>query len=224
MTSPRRDERLGDRTGLTAGAVLTGGASSRMGTNKALADVGGEPMAARVAAVVREAGCAPIWFQGGDVEELAPLAGVGEVVPDEHPGYGPVGAIATILRRTPQRSHHARGALVVACDLIDVDVETVRSVIGAGNAHTISVATDRSDQPRRHLLSWWPVGLVSTVAAALDSGVASYQHLLDSVEGRAVEFGGVRDVVSVAEVAVSPASVRNANRPEDLSPNAWRRP
>ena len=51
---------------MTAGAVLCGGASRRMGTDKAFVEVGGQPMAERVAAALEEAGCAPVVFVGGE--------------------------------------------------------------------------------------------------------------------------------------------------------------
>ena len=49
-----------------AGAVLTGGRSSRMGRDKATLPVDGVPMAARVADALRRAGAEPVLAVGGD--------------------------------------------------------------------------------------------------------------------------------------------------------------
>src|SRR5690606_32897540 len=56
-----------------AGAVLTGGASRRMGTDKALLEVDGRPLARRLAEVLAAAGCDPVWCQGGDEPALRAL-------------------------------------------------------------------------------------------------------------------------------------------------------
>jgi molybdopterin-guanine dinucleotide biosynthesis protein A len=96
------------------GAVLTGGASTRMGTDKALLEVAGEPMAVRVARALRTAGATGVVCIGGDDDALAALGLA--VVPDEHPGEGPLGALITALGAS------AHPVVVVApCDLLAPD-------------------------------------------------------------------------------------------------------
>ena len=56
-----------------AGAVLTGGRSSRMGQDKATLPVDGVPMAARVAGALRRAGAEPVLAVGGDQTALEAL-------------------------------------------------------------------------------------------------------------------------------------------------------
>ncbi|WP_434127450.1 molybdenum cofactor guanylyltransferase, partial [Enterococcus faecium] len=56
-----------------AGAVLTGGDSRRMGTDKALIEVDGGPLARRVANALRAAGADPVIAVGGDLEALGDL-------------------------------------------------------------------------------------------------------------------------------------------------------
>ena len=51
---------------MTAGAVLCGGRSSRMGTDKAFVELAGVAMVQRVAAALATAGCAPVVLVGGD--------------------------------------------------------------------------------------------------------------------------------------------------------------
>ena len=57
---------------MTTGAVLCGGASRRMGTDKALVEVDGVPMAERVAGALHAGGCAPVVFVGGDGARAGP--------------------------------------------------------------------------------------------------------------------------------------------------------
>lgn len=182
------------RPAAPAGAVLTGGASSRMGRDKALLAVHGQPMAARVAGALTAAGCRPVWCQGGDPA----LGTVGlDVVADERPGGGPVAAILSALR-------HAPGDVVVAaCDLVDLDARSVRAVAAATPPGAVAVAVAGG---RRHLLSRWPAAAEPLLASSLAVGVRSYRDAIDALAG---ELG-------VVEVEVPEAAVRNVNTPGDL--------
>lgn len=96
------------------GAVLAGGASARLGPDKALialpTPAGPRPMAAVAAALLREAGADRVVVV---TPRPAPFAGLADdVVPDLYPGRGPLGGIHAALAA-------ARGAwcLVLACDM-----------------------------------------------------------------------------------------------------------
>ena len=86
-----------------AGAVVCGGASRRMGRDKALVAVDGVAMAERVARALEAAGCADVRFVGGDAPALAALGR--PVLPDAYPGAGPLGAVITrpARQRSPRR-------------------------------------------------------------------------------------------------------------------------
>ncbi|MCY4176083.1 MAG: molybdenum cofactor guanylyltransferase [Acidimicrobiaceae bacterium] len=77
------------------GAVLAGGASSRMGTDKAFIVVDGEPMVLRAARALQAAGVRRTVVVGGDEPRLKAL-GL-ETLADDHPGEGPLGAVLTAL-------------------------------------------------------------------------------------------------------------------------------
>jgi molybdopterin-guanine dinucleotide biosynthesis protein A len=109
-----------------SGIVLTGGASRRMGSDKALLPVGvpPTPLAVRVAGALRDGGCPDITCVGGD---LAGLRALGlTAVPDDHPGAGPLGGVLTGLR-------FAALPIVVAlaCDLPAIDGAAVRGLVTA---------------------------------------------------------------------------------------------
>lgn len=92
-----------------AGFILAGGESARMGHDKALLELGGEPIILRIARLV-----------AGVVKADAVVIGRAAlcdrlsltVVEDDWPGAGPLGGIATALRVSK-----AEWNLVVACDL-----------------------------------------------------------------------------------------------------------
>lgn len=106
------------------GAVLTGGDSRRMGTDKALLAVDGVAMALRVARALEAAGAAEVLCVGGNAVALAALGLV--VVPDRHPGAGPLGALITALNAS------SRDIVVVApCDLVAPDPAVASAVVVA---------------------------------------------------------------------------------------------
>ena len=99
-----------------------------MGTDKALLEVDGVPLARRVANALRAAGADPVIAVGGDLDALGALGLT--VVPDVHPGEGPLGGILSALAATD-----AEVVVVLACDLPAADADTVRAVaLGLGDA------------------------------------------------------------------------------------------
>ena len=112
------------------GAVLTGGRSTRMGTDKAFVEVDGRPMAGRVAAALRAAGAAEVLAVGGDLDRL-PSLGFDRAVPDRHPGEGPLGGLLTALAAA---GHDV--VVVLACD-----VPAARAAVGRGRRSRGSATT-----------------------------------------------------------------------------------
>ena len=91
------------------GFIQAGGKSSRMGTNKALLEIGGRTILERVIAAAAGA-CARVVLVANDPETYARF-GV-PTVPDRYPGKAALGGIATALAEA-----RAPRALVLACDL-----------------------------------------------------------------------------------------------------------
>ncbi len=95
-------------TGTVSVAILTGGQSSRMGQNKALVEVGGKPILARI--IERVQGLSnDLLLIANASAEYAPFRL--PIYPDRIPGKGPLGGLYTALS-------HTRGAytLVLSCD------------------------------------------------------------------------------------------------------------
>ncbi|MCB0967076.1 MAG: NTP transferase domain-containing protein [Ilumatobacter sp.] len=133
-----------------AGVVLTGGASRRMGVDKAFVAVDGRPMAIAVADALWEAGCHPVECQGGDLAALASLGLTG--VADDDPHAGPVAAIRSASRR------HGAPIVVAACDLPQLDAATVTAVLDAGRAADRAAVAVTGD--RHHLVVYVPTGML----------------------------------------------------------------
>ena len=92
-----------------AGFILAGGESSRMGVDKGLLRIAGEPMIVRAARLVESVVGAPAMVVGTPEK----YHGLGlRAIADDWPGFGPLGGIATALRASD-----ADWNLIVACDL-----------------------------------------------------------------------------------------------------------
>lgn len=186
-----------------AGVVLTGGASRRMGRTKALVEVDGIPLADRVATALRGGGCDPVVAIGGDPEELAALSV--PVVPDRHPGHGPLGGILHGLELFGAASPTGCSTdwmVAVACDLPDLTPAVVRELTAA------DVATDTVDVvvARTHRLepavAMWSLAALAAVSSMHRRGERALHRVI----------GGLRCV----EVGVDATALRNVNTPDDL--------
>jgi molybdopterin-guanine dinucleotide biosynthesis protein A len=107
-----------------AGFVLAGGASRRMGRDKALLPLDGATMLEKIAAIVRAA--------AGNITLIGPMkyADLGwPLVPDEIENCGPIGGLYTALRITK-----ADWNLIVACDMPDVTEAFLNGLLEAAEA------------------------------------------------------------------------------------------
>jgi molybdopterin-guanine dinucleotide biosynthesis protein A len=177
------------------GAILAGGASRRMGRDKALLEVGGIAMARRVADALTDAGCASVYAVGGDTVGLGAI-GV-RVVADRWPGEGPLGGILTALDVATAPT------LVVACDLPWLTASTLQAVIAAAvaspDADVVAASTDRLEP----LCALWLPRARDALHDAFDAGERAVHRAMD----------GLR----VATCRVDAAAVRNVNAPGDLA-------
>lgn len=179
------------------GVVLAGGASRRMGQDKALVPVGGRPMARIVADVLAGAGAAEVVVVGGDRSGLARL-GL-DVRPDRWPGEGPLGGL---LSAFAEAAHDL--LVVLACDLPRADP-----------AGVLEVLTPLVADPR--------LGAVVPVTDRLEPLHAAYRRSVVAAPAADAFASGVRSIhralteVPVATVRLTdPAWLHNANTPADL--------
>jgi len=187
------------------GVVLAGGASRRMGREKAALPIGGEPLLRRAVGRLRLA-LAEVIVVGSPA--LAPLVPQTRIVADEWPGRGPLGALATALRATD-----APWVLLVACDMPFTQPALIREIARlALTSPGVEVVTLRG-----------PRG-VEPLHAAYSR--ACLPLALERLAGDDVSLRGLLAAARVAEV--SPEEARRLD-PDDLSafnanmPEEWRR-
>ena len=151
------------------GAVLAGGQSSRFGSDKALAELGGETLLARAVATL-SGWCDQVVVVG---REQAPAL----TLPDwPRPAMGPLGGIAAALR-------HARGAgcsAVLSCGVDSVGLpDHLPALLDPAPAYL-------ADQP---VVGLWPVEALAQVEAILDgTGRHSLRALAERIGARAVQL------------------------------------
>ena len=165
-----------------------------MGTDKALIEVSGVPMAERVARVLEESGCQPVVFVGGDQRSLEELGRT--FIPDSWPGEGPVGGVLSAL----DALQDATAVVVAPCDLPHLTAEVVGDLIGDTlSTKQVRVADSGRLEP---VLACWPTAARGQLASAFGGGARSLRQVLDGFK--------------VIRVRVGAAAVHNVNRPDDL--------
>ncbi|BCA59564.1 molybdenum cofactor guanylyltransferase [Sphingomonas sp. HMP6] len=169
------------------GAILAGGQSRRFGSDKAVADLGGQPMIVRVADAL-----AP--FVEGIVVcgHPAPPAGLIRVEDKPHPGLGPLGGLAGALFHA--RAHGYAGVLSVGCDTPILDADLLSCLGSAESAMSVT------DAP---IIGYWPTSLYDTLIAHLATDPRR------SMRGWTAAIG--------ANPIDSPRPIPNVNTPEDLA-------
>lgn len=176
--------------------VLTGGASRRMGRDKATLPVGGAPMGARVSAAARDAGAAETVCVGLAVPGEAHLT-------DDHPGSGPLGGLLTALRWAG-----GRPVVVLGCDLVDPSP----AAIGRAVARLLAVdAADVAVPVARGREQWLHAAWAPSALAPLEAAFAAGERAVHrAVAGLVVHRYDEHDIEALAD----------ADTPEDLPRDA----
>ncbi len=191
-----------------AGLVLAGGRSSRMGTDKALLALDGEPLAVGATAFLRGF-CEPVLLAGGTTRRLAmlrALPGLGAVVPvtDAAADAGPLAGLVAGLREAPTPL-----LAVLAVDLPHPSREVFALLAGLwrGEAAVLPEVAGRL-QPFHAV---WAASALPVLERRLAGGQRS-------VVAAAVAAGArvVRPEVW-SQVEPDPGFTVNLNRPGDLS-------
>lgn len=177
-----------------SGAVLAGGASSRMGTDKALIPLGPVRLVEIAVGALTDAGAGEVFIVGGDRPALESLSL--RFVDDLHPGAGPLGGIITALRAAASDP-----VVVLACDHIATDGVAVRSVLGAlGSADVAVPVVDGRDQM---LHAAWRSRALAVLEQNFDRGARSVREGLEGLRVSRLLDG-------------DPCWFRDADTPDDL--------
>jgi molybdopterin-guanine dinucleotide biosynthesis protein A len=170
-------------------AILAGGASRRMGVNKAMLrmHVGGPAVVETVVARLREAELGePLLVTNSPGEyEFLGLESVG----DDVEGAGVLGGILTAL-------NHAGGerVLVVACDMPLLNVELLRYMVSLPGGYEALVPrwADGGEMRAEPLHAIYSVRCASAIAERIKAGRLKVSDFVEGVEARYIEEGEMR--------------------------------
>jgi molybdopterin-guanine dinucleotide biosynthesis protein A len=181
--------------------LLTGGASRRMGFDKAQLRIGGVPLALRIGRRAKAVAHPAL--------EVGPGHSGLPTVAEAHPGDGPLTALADGVAAL--RELGFRGpALVLSTDLPRIDTATLTQLVNWPGAGTVVPLLQGRPQP---LCARWSAADLDAVAGLVAAGERSLQALLAA---SAVTLTG----------AIDPSRLVDADTPDELDALGldWRAP
>lgn len=182
----------------TAGILLTGGRSQRMGIDKATLPFRGEPLAARTARLL-EACAAPVLEVGPGYTSLP-------VVSESPPGSGPLAAIAAAAGWMAQ-SGFGGPALVVATDLPLLDLQLLGWLARHPSPRSIVPVDGGRPQP---LCARYAAADLAESRLLVQSGSDSMRDLMAAIDPLFIDSNEWQ------AVAGQPTALLDVDTPEDL--------
>lgn len=182
---------------VAVGAILAGGASTRMGAPKAMAELAGRPMVARVVSTVGSAGLEPVVVAKPD-SPLPPLDC--RVLSEPSEPRHPLTGIVTALRASA-----GRGVVAIACDMPLVPSRLLRTLAEREGA---TVVCERDGRLEPLLGRYSPASL-----AALDEALERGAAVRDAVAALDPEVVGEEEIARFGDPELI---LFNVNSPDDL--------
>lgn len=182
--------------------IIAGGRSSRFGSDKARAEIDGQPLIVRTAAAL-----------GAMVSSITVVADAADkyadiglrTIADDEPGLGPLGGLATALRHCGQP-----WLLLAACDMAVVKPAWVRCLLAAGEAATDAEAVAFRGEQWQPMPGLYGQAILPRVIRRLEAEQRAMQGLLD--EAKSVALPLPDDWPAIAQI----------NTPADLK--SWQSP
>lgn len=183
-----------------SGAILVGGRSRRMGSDKALLRINGELLVARLEKTLATF-CDEVLLVGGDATRFAGLGLTARWVPDAEADVGPLGGILGALE-----SARHEACLVVACDMPFVTPELVTAMAAQGRDYRVLACA--AGEP---LLAIYTRACIDPLRAAIAGGELAARRFLARAGAQALPTE-VLDFVDPQHRGAT-----NVNVPEDLA-------
>lgn len=199
-------------SGQVAGIILAGGASRRMGANKALLSLNGESLIERTVRCLEQV-CGRILLSVNDPDSFRNL-GV-ECVPDRYPGQGPMAGIHAALTASDRTWN-----IVAACDMPFISPALLGALLRlaeSGHGHGDSASAEQEAvipviQGRMHpLLALYRKETAAGLERRLQEGRLRMTDWIEELDALLVP----EDQLEVLMGCSPRKAVFNMNRPED---------
>jgi molybdopterin-guanine dinucleotide biosynthesis protein A len=172
--------------------ILTGGESSRMGTDKGMLSINGQTMLEHICKQLHGT-FSQILISAGDAEEYG-FAGF-EVVRDEVPGQGPLMGIASALEASANEIN-----FIVACDIPYIEMGCVRKMLTEAKGADIVVPTtdDRKYEP---LFAVYRKSALDAIKRTLRKGGRKISDVFDMCEVKYTDLGKADWLININTMA-----------------------
>ncbi len=181
-------------TPAVAGFLLAGGASRRMGRDKALLPIAGIPLLVHMASLLEQ--------NSASIHILAPLGRYESfgfpILPDLRPNCGPLAGIEAALSLSPHN-----WSLILACDLPNMTPAWLQTLTQTA-LDSPDLQLVASGNPPNPLAALWHKSALPAVSAALNQGNFRVRDLLPQLNSKIL-------------VPPDPKILANWNEPADVS-------
>lgn len=187
--------------------VLTGGRSSRMGTDKALVTLNGEPMLSRICRVLQPVASSVVIVAAAD-QELPTLPDETAVQRDRIPHAGPLHGLIVGLEYLNQTLAPEQKVLVTSTDLPLVTTGVAKEIILRGVRSAAPVWITIKNNIRQPFPGVYQVSLLNELRNAFDEGERSIRT--------ATKRAQTADVSVLSLSGNESEFLSNVNSPDDL--------
>ena len=187
--------------------VLTGGRSSRMGTDKALVTLNGEPMLSRICRVLQPVASSVVVVAAAD-QELPALPDETAVQRDRIPHAGPLHGLIVGLEYLNQTLAPEQKVLVTSTDLPLVTTGVAKEIILRGVRSAAPVWITIKNNIRQPFPGVYQVSLLNELRNAFDEGERSIRT--------ATKRAQTVDVSALSLSGNESEFLSNVNSPDDL--------
>ncbi len=176
--------------------IVAGGLSKRMGRDKSQIEI--RPGLRQIDHLLQLARAISndVFVSCNDVTKVP--AGT-ELLPDLHPGAGPLAALEAFHARFPDD-----GVLLLGCDLFLIDEATIRHLIEHRSPdHAATAYPNRIDHRAEPLCAWYPPAALARAGEAIANEDFCARHFLERLNPQILELP-------------NPVALDGANTPEEL--------